>query len=144
MALKDILKRGGGETVISPEYDDEMENVYDDRASFDYGSNESQTEISGADSGATIEMKVVKPTSYKIEEAKQYGDLLLDRKTVLLNLESTSLEDARRLLDFLAGVVHAVDGKIEKVGKKTFVATPHKVDVSGSAEVAEEESAFEN
>ena len=142
MALKDILKGGRGEQVISPTYDD-MGDTYDER-SYDYGmGSESQTEISGADSGATIEMKVVKPTSYKIEEAKQYGDLLLDRKTVLLNLESTSLEDARRLLDFLAGVVHAVDGKIEKVGKKTFVATPHNVDVTGSADIADEE-AFEN
>ncbi len=143
MALKDILKGNRGDNVISPAYDD-MADTYEESTSYDYGmSSESRTEISGADSGATIEMKVVKPTSYKIDEAKQYGDLLLDRKTVLLNLESTSLEDARRLLDFLAGVVHAVDGKIEKVGKKTFVATPHNVDVTGSADVAEEE-AFEN
>ena len=143
MALKDILKGGRGDQVISPTYDD-MGDTYDERATYDYGmGGESQTEISGADSSATIEMKVVKPTSYKIEEAKQYGDLLLDRKTVLLNLESTSLEDARRLLDFLAGVVHAVDGKIEKVGKKTFVATPHNVDVTGSADLADEET-FEN
>lgn len=143
MALKDILKGGRGDQVITPTYDD-MADTYDERASYDYGMGaETQTEITGADSGATIEMKVVKPVSYKIDEAKQYGDLLLDRKTVLLNLESTSLEDARRLLDFLAGVVHAVDGKIEKVGKKTFVATPHNVDVTGSADVTEEE-AFEN
>lgn len=143
MALKDILKGGRGEQVISPEYD-EINDTYGGN-DYDYGmTSESQTEINGGDSGATIEMKVVKPTSYKLEEAKQFGDLLLDRKTVLLNLESTSLEDARRLLDFLAGVVHAVDGKIEKVGKKTFVATPHNVDVSGSADIAEEETTFEN
>ncbi len=143
MALKDILKGGRGDQVISPAYDD-MGDTYDERVAYDYGmGNGTQTEITGTENGATIEMKVVKPTSYKIEEAKQYGDLLLDRKTVLLNLESTSLEDARRLLDFLAGVVHAVDGKIEKVGKKTFVATPHNVDVTGSADISEEE-AFEN
>lgn len=141
MALKDILKGSRGDQVISPSYDD-MADTYDERNSYDYGMGETQTEITGADSGATIEMKVVKPTSYRLEEAKQYGDLLLERKTVLLNLESTSLEDARRLLDFLAGVVHAVDGKIEKVGKKTFVATPHNVDVTGSADI--EEEAFEN
>ena len=143
MALKDILKGGRGDQVISPAYDD-MADTYDDRDGYDYNmGGEGQAEISGSDSGATIEMKVVKPLSYKIDEAKQYGDLLLDRKTVLLNLESTSLEDARRLLDFLAGVVHAIDGKIEKVGKKTFVATPHNVDVTGSADINEEE-AFEN
>lgn len=141
MALKDILKGSRGEQVISPSYD-EIGNTYDEGNTYGYGVEDTQTEISGADSGATIEMKVVKPTSYKIEEAKQYGDLLLERKTVLLNLESTSLEDARRLLDFLAGVVHAVDGKIEKVGKKTFVATPHNVDVTGSADI--EEETFEN
>lgn len=132
MALKDILK-GRGEQVISPEFD-EMDNYTD------HYEPEDSTGLITEDTGASIEMKVVKPTSYKLEEVKQYGDLLLERKTVLLNLESTSLEDARRLLDFLSGVVHAVDGKIEKVGKKTFVATPHNVDVTGSAEVSEEDA----
>ena len=131
MALKDILKRG--EQVISPEFD-EMDNYSD------HYETEDSTGLITEDTSASIEMKVVKPSTYKLEEAKQYGDLLLERKTVLLNLESTSLEDARRLLDFLSGVVHAVDGKIEKVGKKTFVATPHNVDVTGSAEVSDEDA----
>lgn len=136
MALKDLFSAGRNEVI------DPREVYMDD----DYTAEETFIDepgtsgVSAGDTGATIEMKVVKPTCYKIDEAKQYGDLLLDRKTVLLNLESTSLEDARRLLDFLSGVVHAVDGKIEKVGKKTFVATPHNVDVTGSAEIIEEET----
>ncbi len=133
MALKDILKGRGGEQVISPEFDD-MDSYSDAYEP------EEPTGLITEDTGASIEMKVVKPTSYKLDEVKQYGDLLLERKTVLLNLESTSLEDARRLLDFLSGVVHAVDGKIEKVGKKTFVATPHNVDVTGSADFSDEDS----
>ena len=135
MALKDLFSNGRND-VINPG------DVYIDD---DYVTEENFMEtgtsgVSAGDTGATIEMKVVKPTCYKIDEAKQYGDLLLDRKTVLLNLESTSLEDARRLLDFLSGVVHAVDGKIEKVGKKTFVATPHNVDVTGPIDIADEET----
>ncbi len=137
MALKDLFK--GTQNVIGGLDEDSVE-MYDEGGYDEYPEDEEpQTALTGS-SSASIEMKVVKPTTYKLDEVKKFGDLLLGRKTVLLNLESTPLEDARRILDFLTGVVHAVDGKIEKVGKKTFVATPHNVDVTGSSEVSEEEA----
>lgn len=136
--FKDLLKNRQGDVIEAGEYEDMNDGFDNTQYGYDDIEDEAQTSV-GNNSGA-IEMKVVKPSGFKIDEAKQYGDLLLSQKTVLLNLESTSLEDARRLLDFLSGVVHAVDGKIEKVGKKTFVATPNNVDVTGSAELSEEEA----
>ncbi len=140
MALKDIFK-ANRENLVGTEVD---ENYGEGDNSYDYAvESDSQTSLSGGDS-ATIEMKVVKPTGYNLDEVKKYGDLLLQGKTVLLNLESTQTEDAKRLLDFLFGVVHAVDGKIEKVGKRTFVATPHNVDVTGSPDVDNDNDSAEN
>lgn len=79
--------------------------------------------------GASIEMKVVKPDS--IESVGQIADQLLARKTILLNLEDTNKETARRLIDFLHGVAYAIGGNLKKVANCTYVITPSNVDITG-------------
>ena len=80
--------------------------------------------ISGA-----IELKVVMPERYG--NVKQIADHLLNHRTVVLNLESTNKETAKRLLDFLSGVAYSIDGQLKRVATNTFVITPSNVDVSG-------------
>lgn len=78
--------------------------------------------------GASMEMKVIKPTGF--ESATEISDLLLSKKTVLLNLEDTNKETARRLIDFLSGVAYAIDGELNRVANSTFVVAPHNVKIS--------------
>ncbi|MEE1356908.1 MAG: cell division protein SepF [Clostridia bacterium] len=81
-------------------------------------------------SGSAIELKVVKPESYK--NASQIADHLLNGRTVVLNLENTNKETARRLIDFLTGAAYAIGGDIKKVSNNTYVITPgDSVAVSG-------------
>ena len=86
-------------------------------------------------SRSSIEMKVVTPT--KFDAVTQIADLLLEKKTVLLNLENTNKETAKRLIDFLSGVAYALDGDVQKVADNTFAVTPHNVAVSNE-DVADE------
>ena len=79
--------------------------------------------------GGAIELKVVKPERYG--NVKQIADHLLNHRTVVLNLESTNKETAKRLLDFLSGVAYSIDGQLKRVATNTFVITPCNVDVSG-------------
>ncbi|MBQ3889554.1 MAG: cell division protein SepF, partial [Clostridia bacterium] len=51
--------------------------------------------------------------------------------TVVLNLEKTPKDVARRLVDFLSGVAYANNGQLKKVANNTFIITPYNVDVSG-------------
>lgn len=78
--------------------------------------------------GSSIEMKVVTPKSY--DTVTQIADLLLSKKTVLLNLENTNRETARRLIDFLSGAAYALGGGIQKVADNTYAVTPSNVAVS--------------
>ncbi len=80
-------------------------------------------------SGSSIEMKVVKPD--RLDTVTQIADHLLARKTILLNLEVTNKETARRLIDFLNGVAYAINGNLKKVANSTYVITPSNVDISG-------------
>ena len=54
-----------------------------------------------------------------------------DKRTVVLNLESTNKDVARRLVDFLSGVAYANNGQIKRVAASTFIITPYNVDIVG-------------
>ena len=65
------------------------------------------------------------PTSGEI------ADHLKEKRTVVINLESTNKDIARRLIDFLSGVAYAGEGKIKKVAANTYIITPYHVDIMG-------------
>ena len=67
----------------------------------------------------------------RFENASEIADHLREKRTVVLNLESTNKEIARRLLDFLSGVAYANEGKIKKVAISTYIITPYNVDILG-------------
>ena len=89
-----------------------------------------------AASGTSLELKVVRPKEF--ESVPQIADHLLHRRTVVLNLEETNKETARRVIDFLSGVAYSLDGQLKKVASNTYVITPPNVDVSGEAMRREE------
>ena len=76
-----------------------------------------------------LQVVLVKPE--KFEEASDIADSLNAKKTVVLNLEATSKEVSRRLVDFLSGVAYANNGQLKKIANSTFIITPYNVDVSG-------------
>ncbi|MBE6637706.1 MAG: cell division protein SepF [Ruminococcaceae bacterium] len=95
-----------------------------------YGQNSQRSTGMGMSSGA-LEMKVVKPERYDSATARKIADHLLNDRTVVLNLEASNKEAARRLIDFLSGVAYSIDGYIQRVANNTFVIVPKSVDVSG-------------
>lgn len=80
---------------------------------------------------ATTQLKVVLVKPERFENASEIADHLREKRTVVLNLESTNKDVARRLVDFLSGVAYAGDGKIKKVSTNTYIITPYSVDLMG-------------
>ena len=80
---------------------------------------------------ATTQLQVVLVKPDRFENAAEIADHLREKRTVVLNLESTNKEIARRLLDFLSGVAYANEGKIKKVAISTYIITPYNVDILG-------------
>ena len=80
---------------------------------------------------ATAQLQVVLVKPEKFENAAEIADHLREKRTVVLNLESTNKEVARRVLDFLSGVAYSQDGKIKKVAVSTYMITPYNVDILG-------------
>lgn len=78
---------------------------------------------------AQVQVVLVKPEQFS--EAQGIADNLKMKRTVVLNLESTNRDIARRMLDFLSGVAYAVEGSIKRVANSTYIITPYNVDVLG-------------
>ena len=80
---------------------------------------------------ATTQLKVVLVKPERFENASEIADHLKEKRTVVINLESTNKDIARRLIDFLSGVAYAGEGKIKKVAANTYIITPYHVDIMG-------------
>ena len=80
---------------------------------------------------ATTQLKLVLVKPERFEAASEIADHLKEKRTVVINLESTHKDIARRLVDFLSGVAYAGEGKIKKVAANTYIITPYSVDIQG-------------
>ena len=80
---------------------------------------------------ATTQLKVVLVKPERFEMASEIADHLKEKRTVVLNLESTNKDIARRLIDFLSGVAYASEGRIKKVAANTYIITPYHVEMVG-------------
>jgi len=68
------------------------------------------------------ELVVIKPTTYR--EAREIGQEYRDGNLVVLDLTQLEEQDARRLVDFSAGLCFAQRGTIERVENRVFLLTP--------------------
>ena len=125
MGFFDSLKN----KFIEEDIEESEDEVLEPLGGYDEGMDAPATGETMGLGGGAIELKVVKPERYG--NVKQIADHLLNHRTVVLNLESTNKETAKRLLDFLSGVAYSIDGQLQRVATNTFVITPSNVDVSG-------------
>ena len=78
---------------------------------------------------ATTQLKVVLVKPERFEMASEIADHLKEKRTVVINLESTHKDIARRLIDFLSGVAYASEGRIKKIAANTYIITPYHVEM---------------
>lgn len=83
----------------------------------------------------------VHPTTYN--EARVIGESFRDGVPVIVNLTNMSEADARRMVDFSAGLVFGLHGAIERVTPRVFLLTPATVEIDGgSAQTAQADRFF--
>ena len=113
MALRDTLRNliGIPENDYDNDYDDEMQSGNIDQQ------EEEQTSMASPSSDRKHN-KVV-----NIHATTQLA--------VVLNLEQTSKDVSRRLIDFLCGVAYANNGQMKRVANNTYIITPYNVDIMG-------------
>ena len=141
MGVFDKIKNAFG--VDDEDYDDEFEyeeeeEVVENTVKPDFSQIKKEKSVTlntitpvSASAAAVSQLQVVLVKPEKFDDASSIADSLNAKKTVVLNLEATSKEVSRRLVDFLSGVAYANNGQLKKIANSTFIITPYNVDVSG-------------
>ena len=82
-----------------------------------------------------VRMVITQPTSF--EQSEEICNYLKERKSIIVNLEYVNKDVARRIVDFISGAVHALDGHIQKVSNAIFLIAPVNYEIA--SELAREE-----
>jgi cell division inhibitor SepF len=77
------------------------------------------------------EVLVIEPRQF--EESIEIVDHLRSRKSVLLNLHMLDNENSQRVVDFLSGACHAIDGHQQRIGDGVFLFAPSSVVISSES-----------
>jgi len=127
--------------------DDDRYEGYDDEADNDHGDKKVRREERGAavtplptrhtpvarvvrdtEVGPLNRITTIHPRTYN--EAKTIGEAFREGTPVIMNLTDMDDSDAKRLVDFAAGLVFGLHGAIERVTSRVFLLSPAHVEVS--------------
>ena len=143
MGLGNLLAKLRQDEYDDPEMEYENENDYDTSSS---AVTEEEAAAPSRFSVPRSSEKVInmhntglQGSSVKVVQPLKYEDImnepvrfLRENTSVVLNLEKVASVDSRkRIVDFMAGVVAAIDGRIVRVAECTYLVVPRTVDLSG-------------
>ncbi|MFJ6003146.1 cell division protein SepF [Arthrobacter sp. NPDC092385] len=95
------------------------------------------------DSAALRQITTIHPRSYN--DAKLIGESFRDGIPVIMNVTDMGEADAKRLVDFSAGLVFGLHGSIERVTNKVFLLSPSYIEVLGEdLKASEAQTSFFN
>ena len=78
------------------------------------------------------EVLVCEPRSY--DDSVDIVKHLKERKTIILNLHLLDKEQSLRIVDFLCGATHALNGNQQKIGDTVFIFTPNNVNLTADTQ----------
>jgi cell division inhibitor SepF len=79
--------------------------------------------------------KVVLMEARSFDDVREIVDHLRNRRAVLINLARTNKKHSQRIVDFIAGALYAINGKMEEAGDNIYLCAPENYELSGSIDV---------
>lgn len=70
------------------------------------------------------------PRAYS--ESQEIASYLKRRMATVVNLHRLQVEQSKRVIDFLSGVIYAIEGDIQQVGPDIFLCTPKNIGIAGN------------
>jgi cell division inhibitor SepF len=96
----------------------------------------------GSRGNGDVRVHLVVPKSFN--DAQQIADKFKDGIPVILNLQSSDTDLAKRLIDFASGLTYALDGGMQRIADKVFMLTPRNVEISAEERARLIEKGFFN
>jgi cell division inhibitor SepF len=120
---------------------DEIDDIFADDEPVGGGRTRTLRPV-GGNGGADVRVHLVTP--YSFNDAQEVADKFKQDTPVILNLQTTDSELAKRLIDFTSGLTYALGGGMQKIADKTFLLTPRNVEVSAEEKARLVEKGFFN
>ena len=137
--LRDYFLPAEQDDDYQPDTPKEVQPVHQSQSSDIMESpDEKRNKVVNIQATAQLQVVLVKPEVFT--DAKQIADHLIAKKTVVLNLETASSENKRRIIDLLVGVAYANGGSLKPVANLTYIITPYNVGFQGEELVGELEN----
>jgi cell division inhibitor SepF len=92
--------------------------------------------------GGDVRVHFVAPKSFN--DVQDVADKFKDAIPVIINLQGTETDLAKRLIDFSSGLTYALDGGMQRIADKVFLLTPRNVEVSAEERARLVEKGFFN
>jgi cell division inhibitor SepF len=126
------------------EYEEPADVVEPVAARADYGGyvTEHRVDTTTAQQVELARITTLHPRTYN--EARTIGEHFRDGTPVIMNLTEMVDSDARRLVDFAAGLIFGLRGSIDKVTNKVFLLSPANVEVTAEDKARIAERGFFN
>lgn len=122
-------RAGRSSAAPASSYDIDTETLSSSRRNSGVSSNAGGSKVVNIHTTAQMQVVLVKPDRF--DNVSDIAEHLRSKHAVVLNLEATNKDVARRLVDFLSGCAYALDGKIKKIAISTYIITPYNVDIVG-------------
>jgi cell division inhibitor SepF len=84
--------------------------------------HDDETPSGGLAKGNGIRIAIVRPRNFR--DAATVGDYYRQEIPVIINLEDMDNADARRIIDFVSGLILGLGGDLEKISRRTFLIVP--------------------
>ena len=100
------------------------------------------TRLGWTDGSPSVRVTTLHPRTYN--EARAIGEHFREGTPVIMNLTEMDDADAKRLVDFAAGLIFGLRGSIDRVTAKVFLLSPHNVEVTAEDKQRLAEGGFFN
>jgi cell division inhibitor SepF len=123
---------------------DEIDDIFADDPAAERRTSVLRPVQGGRNGGAASDVRVHLVIPKSFNDAQQVADKFKDSVPVILNLQGTDTDLSKRLIDFASGLTYALDGGMQRIADKTFLLTPHNVEVSAEERARLIEKGFFN
>ncbi len=102
--------------------------------------DDEEVEYDSKDSKISKDIKnktiLVEPRAFS--EAQQIADYLKSKNQVVVNFKRVTTDVSKRIMDFLHGIIYAIDGTMQKLGPGIVICAPKGCEIEGN--ISEEEN----
>lgn len=134
-----VLDFLGVETGEQEDYDEEVNDFENETENEEETTGErgffKRSKVVNMPQVQQVKMVITQPTSF--EQSEEICGYLKEKKSVIINLEYVNKDVARRIIDFMAGAVKALDGHMQKISNAIFLVAPVNYDIA--SDLAREE-----